>query len=386
MKKLFTIAAATLVMFACNKTTEVAPTPKNDATMTLTLAGVNVNPTPGALGVSSRSIGSLPTSVEENTITDMHVFMFDATTKALKKHVVVDVNAITTNANVYTSPKLTVTSGSQDVYVVLNVGTTDFSSVIDVTSYLKVTADLSSQSSTNLTMTGVEPAFTVVAGKSDNKIKMAVTRLAAKVVVKWNIQNPAGGSISTSGNAIYMINVPQFTNFRAIKATPAFADADYTPAAWYYGTGLNKVTDGADPVGTALTALAQSPIAGGSASPTNHVYFYLFENKTISPATEPTNQTRIVFKAKYTPTGGIARDTYYIVNVNKANANTKIDGGTEGVDGALPYVHRNTVYTVTLNIKGEGMSDPWVEPTLTQMDVEMTINAWATVSQEVTFD
>lgn len=386
MKKLFTIAAAALVMFACNKSTEVAPTPKDDATMTLTLNGINVNTPNGAQGVSSRAIGTLPSATEENTITDMHVFMFDAATKDLKKHVVVDVNAITENSGVYTSPKLTVTSGSQDVYVVLNAGQADFSSVTNITSYLTVTADLSNQSSTNLTMTGVEPAFNVVAGNSGNNITMAVTRLAAKVVVKWTIQNPAGGVISTTGNAIYMTNVPKLTNFRAFKASPNFADADYTPTAWYYGTGLNKVTDGASPVGTDLTALAQSPIAGASSSATNHVYFYLFENKTISPATEPENPTRIVLKAKYTPTAGTARDTYYIVNVNKANANTKIDGGTEGVDGALPYVHRNTVYTVTLNIRGEGMSDPWVEPTLTQMNVEMTITPWTTVSQEVTFD
>lgn len=384
MKKLFTIAAATLVMFACNKTTEVNPNeaPKDDATLVLTMTGVKV-----ATPQNSRAIGN-PTKISEETLTDVQVLMFDATSKDLKKRLVLD-PTLDFTAGTLVTRKLTVPSGAMDIYVVANSGITNWSSATNVTEFLKLTVDAATQNEANLTMTGCADNTTVTAGVSTNTVTVALQRLAAKVIVKWNTASLTSGTIAYTGAAAYIINTPSLTNLRTANVT--IANGDYTPLAWYYGTGCTQVSGGtAIPVNhTASSVYAQSPITVNN-SGTNvaqGVYFYVFENKTIAAGTPP---TRAILKMKYTPTGGAARDTYYIVNVNKANANTIIsEAGTalaKGVDGTKPYVHRNNVYTLNFNIKGEGMSDPWVEPTLTQLEVTMTIDDWVENSQDVDFD
>lgn len=362
--KLLATALAVLLFSSCMQENDLTPKAPEGlaASLSLKVSGSNV--------ASTRASGTIDGTFEtgEATVNRIAVLVFktDGVLDGMGEFTAAQLTSLQT-------PKFSITSGTRDIYVVANAPTGAFAAVDSKTAFFAIKEDLATQTNVSLTMSGERANVTVNAG--DNVIgvgadKFTISRIASRVKLSWTLPvapSPYVGKITI--NEVYMFNAKT-------KSTYASATANTLDTSELgHGIGNDPALDG-QPAGTwtALSYLAQTTsVTSGS------VYFYVFEN-------DGTTATKIIIKATYTD-DATTKTVYYPITVNKANANTIINGGAAGADGDHSYVERNNRYNVSAAINGIGADSPWDEITPATLQLTVTVAAWeAEIIQAVTFN
>lgn len=345
-------ATSTLLLIACTKSEENPenlPQEGQKASITLSLVGTEL---------ATRSTGTIPNQTADNSINKIMVFIFNTSNGEIDRMKVATPSEITNK-----SVSITGTSGTRDIYVVVNYPTADstaLANVATVTDLKAVTADLKNENEANFRMIGKKVNQTINAGS--NTIAIIVSRLVARIALTNITTNFSGGLAgkSLAIDSIYLLNVigsksyqdssffvssPTIYNRTAPGLAFPIFDAYGTPASVNNTTAYNTI----------------SGYANG-----NHYYVYANNGTTF------TTSTKLIITGML---NGIR--TYYPIAINVSG-----NGYTPGTAG----ITANSQYSITANITGFGSTTPTTPVISANLTITVTPQNWATIiNQNVSF-
>lgn len=334
MKKLLILSAAAVFLAACSKDKNpVDPTTK-DSEITLTLKGT-LPPIAPSANITSKSTGAIPTQAADNTVGNIMVFVFNTSTQ--------NVDQIKTAIPAEVTAKqvgVSASSGTRDIYVVVNYPSSAQAALANVTSVagLKaVYADLKNENEGNFCMIGKMLNQTIAASPATNNITVVVSRLAARVTLANITTNLSGGLLSgtLTIDSVYIINA---------TGTKSYGDSSIvvSPATIYNRTQSGMTFPLFDAPVTPAIISNGVPYNSALIRPNgNHYYVYANAANTYAGA------TKLVITGLL---NGIR--TYYPIAINVAG-NGYTPTGTPGITA-------NSQYSITVTINGFG--NPATDP------------------------
>lgn len=362
MKKLLILSAAAVFLAACSKDKNpVDPTVK-DSEITLTLKGT-LPPNATAPNISSKSTGAIPTQAADNTVGSIMIFVFNTSTQN------VDQIKIATPAEVTAKQVgVSASSGTRDIYVVVNYPSsaqTALSNVTSVATLKAIYADLKNENEGNFCMIGKQLNQAIAAAPAANNITVVVSRLVARVTLA-NITSTFSGGLLSGGisiDSVYIINA---------TGTKSYGDSSIvvSPATIYNRTQSGMTFPLYDnytvpAIVTNLTPYTTTVLNG------NHYYVYANAANTYAGA------TKLVITGLL---NGVR--TYYPIAINVAG-NGYTPTGTPGIAA-------NSQYSITVTLKGYGnpATDPGYLNQIQSSTATITVTPanWHTViNQSVNF-
>lgn len=359
--KFFVAALTALTLFSCSQENDSTSKAQEGLAASLSLKISGSNNVARATGTADED-----TEAQVNRIAVL-VFKTDGNLDGMGEFTSTQLTALQT-------PKFNITSGTRDIYVVANAPAGAFAGVANKTAFFAIKENLVNQTTANLSMAGERTGVSITAG--DNTIGgsgdlFTITRLASRVKMSWTLPTTGAYANTITVNKVLMLNVNTNSTYASATANTL------TTSVLGHGIGDTPSLTG-QPTGSfsALSYLSEATPTSGS------VYFYAFENSsTASP-------TKVVIEATYDNGVDTPKTVYYPITVNKANANTIINGGTAGADYTdHTYIKRNNRYAVSATIKGIGADSPWEEITPATLQLTVTVATWPTeITQAVTFN
>lgn len=335
MKKLLILSAAALFLAACSKEkSPVDPTAK-DSEITLTLKGT-LPPNATSPNISSKSTGVIPTQAADNTVGSIMIFVFNTSTQNI------DQIKVATPAEVTAKQVgVSASSGTRDIYVVVNYPASSLTALSNVTSVAglqAVYADLKNENEGNFSMIGHVVSQTIAAAPASNNITVVVSRLAARVTLANITTNFSTGLTSLSIDSVYIINATGTKSYgdSAIVVSPATV-YNRTQAGMTFPLFDAYITPAIITNLTPYTTLRPNG---------NHYYVYANAANTYAGA------TKLVITGLITPLLGTPTRTYYPIAINVAG-NGYTPTGTPGITA-------NSQYSITVTLKGYG--NPATDP------------------------
>ncbi len=260
-----------------------------------------------------------------------------------------------------------------------------------------------SQSPTSLPMFGVEP-ITYTSGTTTGSATVSLERMVTRVSLNqlsydFSKSNDAGATFVPK--EIYMYNVKdELTGWGATPTTSASNDVTESAGET---NGKCEVTTEKTPgnvttldnestlSNTAYLSSGILSLTGSTNKSTSTQTDYVTSVNTYSfyvfPNTDNSNPTKIIIKGVYTPTVGSAAIVYYPITINHWNTNTTLSGSGIDENGKATndsQISANTVYNLTVNIQGRGVSSPTQDLSPSTVKVTMGVNPWNSTSQAVT--
>lgn len=362
MKKLLILSAAVVFLAACSKDkTPTDPTVK-DSQINISLQGTQSH-SALAPNITSKNMSPAPTQANDNTIANIMIFVFNTSTQNVDQVKIATPTEVT-NKQV----GVAASSGTRDIYVVVNYPATSqgaLSNVTSVTTLKAVLADLKNENEANFSMIGKKLTQTIAPDPAPNNITVPVSRLVSRITLA-NITTAFTGGLllaTLSVDSIYIINA---TGTKSLGDSALIVN----PATTYSRTQIGMTFPLFDalivpaPV-TNLTDYKSTVLNG------NHYYVYANTVNTYAGA------TKLVITGLLNGTR-----TYYPIAINLAG-NGYTPTGTPGIVA-------NTLYSITVTIKGFGnpATDPGYLNQIASSTATITVTPtnWHTViNQNVNF-
>ncbi|MBP1593202.1 MAG: Major fimbrial subunit protein (FimA) [Bacteroidetes bacterium] len=374
-KSLLLAAVAAVLMSACSKEADTEVSNKS-ASVQITVQGTDA--------ASTKATGSLPTSTDEDKITNVTVGLFktDGTTDAICEGTL-------TNGRI----TVTGTEGEREVVVVTNAATKTFAGALTKDEFLKREMALT-QTMGILPMSGQgDNTVTLAAGAATTpKLDVKVSRLVARVqLTSLKTGFSATGQYANAGftlDKVFLYNAMSKSQVGIpSSATTLFTE---TPVHGWVGPGEGSATSNTDLVNTGLNM----SISQYSSYITPN-YFYCFQNYFTS-GIDNTNKgtaTKLVLAGWFTPdtnTPGTKYYVYYPAVINRTQSGTSIAGtdnsGNTVSDISNKGILRNSIYSIEATIKSIGVDSPekFLEPA--DLDLGITVSPWSlTITQKIDF-
>ena len=358
------LATTALVLTACSKEENEQQPVNMEAQLNLTIQGTATN---------TRATGTLPSDEDKITRVTVAVFNSDGTVNVIQEF------ASSTGITVNCTPGDNCTG-----LVVANAPEGHFAGISSKTVFEEKVIGLS-QTPTELPMSGAitttdaspSTTFKLDAGKPVD-LNAKISRLVARVSIE---------SIKTNFDA-----KGQYKN-ATFKLKKVFIHNGNTKST-IAGTGseakTGKISTDANYYADFETALGTDETITTSPYTTPY-WFYTFQHDENTP-------TKLVlfgeFDADGTGTNASAEDLYYPVVVNKLQAGTVINDGSNNIDSPDTTLGKgdctiqpNSQYTIVATIKGKGVSDPDMDINPSIITLNVSVENWKLeITQDVTFN
>jgi hypothetical protein len=277
------------------------------------------------------------------------------------------------------SVSVPVTAGNRSVLVVANAPAGAFENITTRSGFKSKTLSLdltakgvdgeaesveSTQSISNLPMEG---EITYVTGTTIN----TGTTTTASVILKRLVARVAITSITTQFSGAYANATFTPTEIFLYNANTSFT--------WGSVASTSLFKQGETLVPANYCSYLGNTVSGYTTNIGDPYYFYTFPNDATSP-------TKLVIKGTFDPDGGTAsnaKTVYYPIVINLYNVNT-----SNLPDGAssTAKIEANKAYNLTAIIKGEGSTGASVDITPVNLTVNVSVQAWTAVPQNVVFN
>lgn len=355
-------------------------------------AVVNLN-----VSTTTRTSGtSLPTGTglvgeAEGTLNRICVCFYNSTTQK-----VVTLAEYTSSL---TSLSVTTTTAADSMYVIANApsgafaGQTTASGIRTVIQNLKYTTYASSattETTVNSQNTNYLPmvdrkATGLSSGTTTSSLSVSLKRLVARAALTGiTVDFSSNTALSSAGTfqptEIFMYNAnDQLTLEGACTSSSAnsFCVASGLVSGETTGTTTSTYSTATTTNYSYLSSGYLSSTASTAGSSTSYLssspyYFYVYPNtKTASP-------TKLVIKGLFYD-GSTTTVVYYPIIINHAQTGTTGTSGTETVDA-------NTCYNIAATIQGRGSTGPDVDVTPATVTATISVSAWTTNTEGVTFN
>jgi hypothetical protein len=378
-------------------------------TLTLNISGSN----------PASRIAGIPSVQDEATINNLMVVIIDNDTHVIEKIQKFGNGTLTQTVKYATEkPSVVVLANFPDAFyqdVAPNASTMTLEQLKAKTLDIEntVIAENGPQVATNLPMIGSTAALEQALDGNQQAIANAYTadvvlhRMVARVNLAGVISNlPAGDTFVPE--AVFIKNGYTVSNI----ASSHIAALDGEKSSWFnldgfptlsvFKNGFFENNRNADPEPThndiagyfknAYEASGDGAFVFGEQDQTQ-ASFYIYPNHNI----DFVERTQLVIKGKYTPNGGEAEDSYYVVVINRepgADVTYGVSGDENGIGDAVRgtgNIEANYIYNISATITGKGQNeedfnnneDPKGKYGLT---VNITVQNWlTTINQAVTF-
>lgn len=329
--------AATSALISCGRTLDTtafsAPLQNAPTSLTVSIDG----------GFSCETKVAGQTEANETTVKSCQIFVFRADNGLLDASTYA---GPLTESGTY-SVSLNCTSGSRNIYAVVNAAK-DYTSTIKSESSLKaLNTDLKDNSADALFMSG-STATTLTEG--DCKVSVTVKRASASIILNEISVDMDAAVYQGDGmfkvNKVYLLNVCGRTNF-AMTTKPSNVSTDY----WY--AKLKEETDASKKRLIADDLTTPVSIANGSSSTKKYTY-YAYPNNCSHSTSKTFSQ----------------RATLLVVEAS-------LDGETYYYPLKLDSLESNKRYTITnLTIHRPGSKTPYIPVLFSTANASITVAAW----------
>lgn len=352
-KKLFiliTFSVAVISLITCSKEdnlTDNIPEEGKSTTLQLSLAGTQL---------STKGTNALPSQATDNTINKIMVFVFNTSSQNIEQTKSATPAEVT--AKVVNIP---VTTGTRDIYVVINYTSADSTNLVgcsNVTDLKAVTANLQTENEGNFKMIGKKLNQTITT--STNNITVIVSRLVARVTLTNITTNFTGGLANKTFaiDSVYLLNV---------IGTKSYGDSTIivSPPTVYNRTDAGFAFPIFDAYSTPVNVNNTIPYTTGRP---NGNHFYVYSN----PGNAFNTSTRLIITGMLNGTR-----TYYPIAINVAgNGHTPV----------TPGITANSQYSIAVTISAVGSTSPNTPVLSGTLTITVTPQNWATViNQNVSF-
>jgi len=372
------------------------------AKIELTLTGSN------ATRASSSTDPATGVATAEATVSNIVVGIFDGDgNKLVVQEVSGESLSVESGTNAITVPLVKGTMSGCTGVVVGNVPATSVAALQSVTtksSFLgrtisleDATASGDNQVATSLPMSGEVKdtengnvtTFSLTAGGSKTGLQVSLVRMVSRITlvsISANFENTAYPGASFKLQRVFLRDAIDHNNVNtsvtpaeAMPSDAAYIMGDGTWSGTVWSDDANKYlfdaqTEGSEPaIGTTSPIPATLP----------YYWFYAFAN---SSSTHP---TAFVIQGLFDQDGSGASysgvPVFYPVIIGKIQTGTTFDTGTGSTTGSII---RNTLYNLTVNIKGKGTSSPTDDIKPVNLSVAVNVSDWNTtiVGQSVDFN
>lgn len=271
-----------------------------------------------------------------------------------------------------------VTAGNRSVLVVANAPAGAFNGVTTRSAFLSTVLSL------DLTAKGNDGSLAVVQTSQSTK------NLPMEGEISYGLGNSTINTGVTSTASVTLARLVARISISKIVAvfSGAYSSATFTPESVFLYNANNSGTWGTNSFtglfdGSTVSSYLQETISDYSTSNTlgivNPYYFYTFPNSST------TNPTKLVIKGTFDADGAATlispKVVYYPIVINLKNSNTT----GESTLGTAE-VQANRAYNLTATIKGEGSTGPSIDITPVNLTVDVSVQNWTAVAQDVTFN
>ncbi|BCS84438.1 hypothetical protein prwr041_03310 [Prevotella herbatica] len=340
---------------------------------------ISLNFRPDGMDGGTRANGSMPSSSTANSgelkINHVCVGVFDGNT-----------NLITLKDFDYSGSAQTMTTSTSAKYIVaaVNIPAEKFSKVTTKTDFYAITQNLdytsydgtstkastlNSQQQTMLPMIGEYSITSALTTTGTTTIPIDLTRLVSRVMltsITTSFISPLAGATFVP-KEIFMYNVADVTDFTG-KVTENNRSGESTSA-----------TVAGDP-----STLANAPTLGNYAYLSSGListasypyYFYVHPHSDTAP-------TKLVVKGVFYPKGGseaTGEVMYYPIIVNHYQTGVTINGSAAAPTNDSK-ITKNTIYSLSLTIKGRGTASPSDDISPASASVNVSVASWDALSK-----
>lgn len=340
---------------------------------------ISLNFRPDGMDGGTRANGSIPSSSTTNSgeckINHVCVGVFDAND-----------NLITLKDFDYTGSAQTMTTSTsaKSIVAAVNIPAEKFSKTtkkskfyaitqnLDYTSYDGTStkaSTLNSQQQTMLPMIGEYTVTNALTTTGTTTIPIDLTRLVSRVMltsITTSFISPLAGATFVP-KEIFMYNVADVTDFTA-KVTENNRSGESTAA-----------TVAGDPstLANAATLGNYAYLSSGLISTASYpYYFYVYPHSDTAP-------TKLVVKGVFYPKGGseaTGEVMYYPIIVNHYQTGVTINGSAAAPTNDSK-ITKNTIYSLSLTIKGRGTSSPSNDISPASASVNVSVAPWDALSK-----
>jgi len=204
----------------------------------------------------------------------------------------------------------------------------------------------------------------------------------------WNENSPASPSsyiVNTGESSTCISGGSAITSGTDLLTPTNWANSATLPADAYLSTGYVSFT------GTAGTAPDMIYLGTGATTNTKPYYFYVFPNITTANSTTTVGTPlKLIIKGVWKASSSSAPLVmYYPITVNHLQIGTSITEGTNPITSSYPkdsWIEPNRVYSINnVTIKSIGVTNPSFPIDPASVNLTVSVNAWTTTSQDVTF-